>query len=184
MNRYRKKLTEIKSSRNKSSTALKTRGIKYNKRQQELIRIIAADVDYPSREKILVVFPTMSQIKVDAMLVKIKLLRKKLSENVGLDDKISGVRNSKGSGYIYLIENESFDGWIKCGMTTNLSSRLNTYNSNDPLKRYHLLIDKEVIDRRKAELSLIRELQIKSTLHNGEWFKIDKNRAIEIFKSI
>jgi predicted GIY-YIG superfamily endonuclease len=184
MDRYRKKLAEIKAARNKSSTALKTRGIKYNKRQQDLIRMLAAAVDAPSREKILLVFPSMNQKKVDAILNKAKLLRKKLAENLGLNNEINGIRNSKGMGYIYLVENEMFSGWVKCGMTTNITSRLNTYNSNDPLKRFRVLIDKEVIDRRKSELDLMRELQIKSTLHNGEWFRIDKDKAIEIFKSI
>lgn len=184
MDRYRKKLAEIKAARNKSTTALKTRGIKYNKRQQDLIRTLAADVDAPTREKILLVFPKMSQLKVDAILVKAKLLRKKLAENLGINNEVSGIRNSKGQGYVYLVENELFSGWIKCGMTTNITSRLNTYNSNDPLKRFRVLVDKEVVDRRRAELNLMRELQIKSTLQNGEWFRIDKNQAIEIFKSI
>jgi hypothetical protein len=183
MKRYDYKLKEISSARNNSATASKTRGLKWTKNQLSRMRLIAADINAPTLMLLKSIFPTMSQYKLEAMLEKIKFFRKKFADELNIDD-VDGIRNSNGSGYIYLIENKAYDGWIKCGMTTKISSRLNSYNVNDPLKSFNLLIEKKVSNRRLAEKLLINELASSSVLCNGEWFKIKKDKAIEIFNTI
>lgn len=183
MSRYENKLNEISIARNSKNTASKTRGIKWTKNQETRMRLLSAEKDAPTIEKLKAHFPSMSEYKLTAMLSKIKFYRKKLAEELNLSN-IDGIRNSNGKGYIYLIENESYNGWIKCGMTTNISERLNSYNINDPLKRFNIVAKKEVNDRRKSERELIYNLEMISDLKNGEWFKIDKNKAIDIFEKI
>ena len=95
--------------------------------------------------------------------------------------KVAGLQNLQKTGTIYLIEHELYDGWIKCGMTSNMKSRLKSYNSYDPLKRYKIVASKVVKDRRRAESMLIHDMKLKSSLYNGEWFKISKIEAISIF---
>ena len=87
-------------------------------------------------------------------------------------------------GFIYLIENDAYPGWIKCGMTTELKSRLDAYNGYDPLKRFRVIASSEVPNRRKSESQLLNDLKMKSSLQTGEWFKIDKEIALKIFEQI
>lgn len=86
------------------------------------------------------------------------------------------------TGVLYLIENSSFEGWIKCGMTTNMNSRLNCYNSYDPLKRFVVVDSKEVPNIRRNEELLIHNLKMRAEIQNGEWFRISKSDAIKIFQ--
>jgi hypothetical protein len=183
MSRYLNKVKEIESARNSSATALKVRGIKWNKNQKVQIMKFAAQEIMPTKESLRKCFPLMSENKLDAMLNKVKFYRKKLASEMNLEN-VDGVRNSKGNGFVYLVENEMFPGWIKCGMTTNLASRINTYNTNDPLRRFKLISDKKVIDRRLSEKNLIRELGLSASLVNGEWFRIDKDHALNIFQKM
>lgn len=69
-------------------------------------------------------------------------------------------------------------------MTVNMKSRLKSYNICDPLKRFKVVTSKVVKDRRKSEIDLMNELKLKSSLQNGEWFKIQKNEAISIFEKV
>lgn len=183
MDKYRKKIKEISSARNKSSTASKSRGIKWTKNQQTRMRLLASSKVMTTYENLKSLYPTMSDIKLQAMLVKIKFYRKKLAEELNLSD-VDGLRSSSGKGHIYLVENESYIGWIKCGMTSSINKRLNSYNSNDPLKRFRLIIEKVVENRRAAEKNLINFLKENSEISNGEWFRIDKETALELFKKI
>lgn len=179
--RYLRKLTEIGKARNSSKTASKVRGIKWTSSQLTKMRFMAASVNTPTLEMIKEAYPSLGDYKSNCMLDKVKQLRKEMSEITGLEDGIDGVRNSKGSGIIYLVENEMYPGWIKCGMTINIISRLNSYNCNDPLKRFRIVAEKTVLNRRKSETDLMRELGNVSSLSNGEWFRIEKEQALKIF---
>lgn len=182
--RYQKKLIEIGKARNGSKTAAKVRGIKWTNGQKTRIRLMAGAEQAPSIEMIKSFYPHMGDYKSDCMLTKVKLLRKEMSELTGVEDGITGIRKSKGKGIVYLVENEMYPGWIKCGMTIDMNNRLNSYNCNDPLKRFRVIVAKEVENRRKSETSLIRELRIISSLSNGEWFRVDKETAMKIFNTV
>ena len=91
------------------------------------------------------------------------------------------VKVTEAAGYLYLIENEIYPGWIKCGMTTDLESRLGSYNQYDPQKRFVVIASKAVYDRRLSEAVLIKQLSKLATISNGEWMRIDKDAAIIAF---
>ena len=92
--------------------------------------------------------------------------------------------NQTAAGFIYLIEHELFDGWIKCGMTEDLTSRLKSYNWCDPMQRFSVLANKSVVDRRKSERLLIHNVKLKADLQKGEWFRIERSSAQQIFSQI
>jgi predicted GIY-YIG superfamily endonuclease len=58
--------------------------------------------------------------------------------------KVKGLHSIQKTGIIYLVEHELYDGWLKCGMTVNMKSRLKSYNLCDPLKRYMVVASKVV----------------------------------------
>lgn len=95
-----------------------------------------------------------------------------------------GFQDHKANGVIYLVEHELYDGWVKCGMTTDMISRLKGYNSSDPLKRFQVITSKEVSDRRRAEKILLNDMEMKASMRNGEWFKVEKDIALLVFNSI
>jgi hypothetical protein len=124
--------------------------------------------------------------KANAIWKEVKKRRRELMLAVGIeiDDttfKVKGLQNLLKTGVIYLVEHELYPGWIKCGMTVNMNTRLKTYNCSDPLKRFKFVTSKVVEDRRKAELMLINNLKAKSDLQSGEWFRISKDEALKIF---
>jgi|694.fasta_scaffold01889_39 hypothetical protein len=84
------------------------------------------------------------------------------------------------SGMIYLIENIVYPDHYKIGMTIDLPSRLNSYQTYDPLRRFKVLKYEFVLDRITAEKKILHHPEIfKET---GEWIKRDN--AIEMFEKI
>ena len=179
MSRYLNKLTTISKARNSPKTAAKVRGLKWTEGQLKKIRVIAAQEEMPTLANL----PKLGDYKAEVMLRKIKQLRKEMSQAIGTSNP-SGIRNSTGEGVIYLVEHELYEGWVKCGMTTNMKKRLGSYNCSDPLKRFSVLLEKSVSDRRKSESLLIHNLKSKASLSKGEWFRINKVTALEIFNAI
>jgi hypothetical protein len=129
-----------------------------------------------------------SERKIRRAVNEAKKLRREMMLAVnagnGPEIKVNGVQTGKTCGVIYLIEHEMFNGWVKCGMTTNMISRLVAYNCSDPLKRFKAIVQKEVNDRRKAETLLIHNLSMTAAIQSGEWFKIDRKEALAIFNAI
>ena len=42
-------------------------------------------------------------------------------------------------GYLYIITNENFPGWVKVGVTKDLDARLNNYQTASPHRNYRLV---------------------------------------------
>ena len=157
--------------------------MKWTVGQYKNIRSIALQKELPTIEDVKGHYPKFSERKATRMLEKIKDLRKEIVDKFNVTD-VCGIRNSKGEGFIYLVTHELYVGWVKCGMTTNTRKRLIQYNCNDPMKRFKFISAKNVADRIKSEKLLIYNLKQISTINCGEWFKVDENRAVNIFNSI
>ncbi len=150
------------------------------------------------KKKVLKITPHVRQF-IEEVLFDLKLNARQIRLALNCDDEkaklilneIKKERKEKGivkiteaAGYLYLIENEIYPGWIKCGMTTDLETRLGSYNQYDPLKRFVVIASKAVYDRRLSESLLIKQLSKLSTIRNGEWIMIDRNAAISAFESM
>ena len=166
----------------------KIRPLSFTKKTQELIRKFASDTKSWSIEQIRHHL-NCSYDKAEKIWKEVKKKRRDLMLAVSeeTDDqnlKVKGLHSIQKTGIIYLVEHELYDGWLKCGMTVNMKSRLKSYNLCDPLKRYMVVASKVVKDRRKSELDLIHELSNRSSMKNGEWFKIQKDEAKSIFEQV
>ena len=81
------------------------------------------------------------------------------------------------SGYLYIISNENFPGWIKIGTTKDLNKRLQTYQTASPHRNYvleyslfhpkYLEAEKQIKDTMKPFASEIR----------NEWYRVDLHVA-------
>ncbi len=98
--------------------------------------------------------------------------------------RIHGEQVSFKEGFIYLISNSAFPGWIKAGMTIDYENRLSQYNMYDPINGYRMHTIKWVTDRRNKENLLLSNLKDNSTFHKGEWFYIEENEAIKILTAL
>ena len=87
-------------------------------------------------------------------------------------------------GYVYIIANPSFDGWLKVGMAIDAEDRCNGYQTSSPHRDYKLLYSRRFNDRRKAETKTLHKLKKVVKEHNGEWFKTDRNTAQEIIEGL
>jgi predicted GIY-YIG superfamily endonuclease len=160
----------------------KKQRIKFSKKQRVNFRELAINAEVPTIDDIFRLYPRFSEEKSVAALNEVKKIRKEFARVLGLTD-VKGIQSPKLFGYVYLIVNENYSGWVKCGMTGNVEKRLSQYNTYDPFGKFVVLEAKSVEDRKKAEIKLISELKIASARYKGEWFEIDKEKAIAIFKN-
>lgn len=81
------------------------------------------------------------------------------------------------SGYLYIIINEAFPEWVKVGTTTNLTTRLHTYQTGDPFRRYKIVYALHHPAFREAEKKIKEVMKYFALEIRGEWFQIDLEMA-------
>lgn len=113
-------------------------------------------------------------LKKDLTLFEHLCKIRKLIEDEGNE---SGNQTSIEEGFVYLLSNPVWNGWVKIGMTTDYESRLSTYNMYDPTSSYSFIDIKWTNDRKYAEKHLKNVFLIHSDAVKGEWFKITLDNA-------
>ena len=111
---------------------------------------------------------------------RLKEIRDRYSEEI----KMHGEQTSIKEGFVYLVGNRSYPGWIKAGMTIDFENRLTQYNVYDPLDGFEMHYIKWTDDRRYKENLLLSAIGEEAVCQKGEWFYIDEKQAIEIFETI
>lgn len=81
------------------------------------------------------------------------------------------------SGYLYIITNPAYPGWVKVGTTGNLKQRLHTYQTGDPFRKYHLEYSLHHPMFREAEVKIKEVMQHFALEIKGEWYRIDLSFA-------
>lgn len=111
------------------------------------------------------------------------LNRKLLEIRSGYEDEIRkhGGQTSIKEGFVYMLINPSFPGWIKAGMSFDYEKRLGVYNQNDPESRYSFISLRWTPNRRASESKLLTELETRCFKRKGEWFEINEVDALKIF---
>jgi len=81
-------------------------------------------------------------------------------------------------GFVYIITNPAFPGWVKIGLTTDPERRLSNYQTASPYRDYEMVEVVKVNDRASAEITIHGDLGGKSE-RKGEWFRttVDAARA-------
>lgn len=102
----------------------------------------------------------------------LNLLKENFSRGAKFKDMMSGL--------VYVIENPSFPEHYKIGMTIDLISRLESYQTYDPYRKFKIVKYDFVIDRNVKEKSILNHYDIFK--ENGEWIK--KDNALEVFSKI
>jgi hypothetical protein len=105
-------------------------------------------------------------------LAGLELLRLKFSRGAKVKDCKEGM--------VYLIANPAWPDHIKIGMTVDVAARLDSYQTYDPFKAFHVKHYDFCLDRRAAEKKLLEEYGIH--LVDGEWIKYSD--ALEIIKVV
>lgn len=83
------------------------------------------------------------------------------------------------SGYLYIITNDSFPGWVKVGITKDLKARLNHYQTGSPFRNYQLVYSIQHPKYEEAEKKIKDTMKYFAKSIKNEWFEVD----LEIAKS-
>ena len=92
--------------------------------------------------------------------------------------------NQIKEGFVYVLTNPAWKDWIKVGMAVDAEDRCSAYQTGSPHRDYTVHYKRFFKDRRSAEQKAHDLLSGISTESNGEWFKINKNDAKGIIKTI
>ncbi len=94
--------------------------------------------------------------------------------------KISSIKE----GYVYVITNKAWPGWVKIGMAVDAEERLNSYQTSSPHRDYILAHSVASNDRRKSEKEAHTRALPLATDSKGEWFKLSVEQAITILDNL
>jgi len=86
-------------------------------------------------------------------------------------------------GYVYIITNPAWSGWVKIGMAIDADDRCNGYQTSSPFRDYvleHIIVTK---NRRKTEAEAHKAASKLATSRNGEWFKLGVEEAKKVLDS-
>ena len=87
-------------------------------------------------------------------------------------------------GYVYIINNPCWDGWVKVGMAIDAEDRCKQYQTSSPFRDYKLCYLKYFEDRKIAEQSAHKELKKITDTYNGEWFQTSVKEAKKTIEAL
>jgi predicted GIY-YIG superfamily endonuclease len=77
------------------------------------------------------------------------------------------------SGYLYIITNKSWLGWIKVGTTRNLKKRLQTYQTGSPFRDYEVIYSIQHPEYLQAEKNIKEQMNRFAKRIKNEWYEVD-----------
>lgn len=80
-------------------------------------------------------------------------------------------------GYLYLITNSAWPGWIKVGTTRNIKSRMYGYQTGSPFRDYNIIFSIKHPAYLQAEKKIKEQMKHFASDIRNEWFKVDHNIA-------
>lgn len=85
------------------------------------------------------------------------------------------------SGYVYMITNPVWTGFVKIGSAVDVQHRLSGYNTGDPNRAYVCQYSKKFSDRIKMERIIHKTLiNYRVGINKNEWFEIPIDECISI----
>ena len=99
-----------------------------------------------------------------------------------LDDAWSHKQiESTSQGEVYIIANDACPEWVKVGKAVSSEDRLNGYQTSSPFRDYSIIATLTAEDRHAKEREMHKTFSHFSDERRGEWFKINRVKAINIF---
>ena len=92
--------------------------------------------------------------------------------------KLSSTKNRKQGGYIYIISNIAFPGFVKIGVTENIKFRLKSYQTADPKRSYKVEFFIYHPDAYGAEKRIREMMKYFALSQKNEWFECSLPIAI------
>jgi hypothetical protein len=92
--------------------------------------------------------------------------------------------SSTKEGYVYVISNPAWPGWVKVGMAIDANDRCSSYQTSSPLRDYTLHCAVSSEDRRKDEYKAHKRLGTVASDRRGEWFKVSIEDATNCITGI
>ena len=82
------------------------------------------------------------------------------------------------SGYLYIITNPAFPGFVKIGVTENIDARLRTYQTADPKRAYKIEFYIAHPDCYEAEKRIKEMMKYFALSQRNEWYEVSLDVAI------
>lgn len=76
-------------------------------------------------------------------------------------------------GWLYIIVNKSWPGWIKIGTTRNLRTRLQTYQTSSPFRDYEVIYSIKHPEYLQAERNIKLQMERFAKQIKNEWYEVD-----------
>ena len=77
------------------------------------------------------------------------------------------------SGYLYIITNKSWPGWLKVGTTRNLKTRLQSYQTSSPFRDYEIIYSIKHPAYLQAEQNIKKQMAHFAKQIKNEWYEVD-----------
>ena len=82
------------------------------------------------------------------------------------------------AGYLYIVTNDAFPGFVKVGCTEDLDARLRSYQTSDPKRGYKMVFNIPHPDCLPAEKRIREAMKMFVKSMRNEWFEVDLQVAI------
>lgn len=87
-------------------------------------------------------------------------------------------------GFLYIVTNPSHPGFVKVGVTQNISERLRTYQTSDPARAYKMEFHLYHPNAYKAEQELKETMKMFAKSRKNEWYEVSIPMAISRLEEI
>jgi predicted GIY-YIG superfamily endonuclease len=82
-----------------------------------------------------------------------------------------------GAGYLYIITNQAWQGFVKVGVTLDLKKRLQQYQTSSPFRDYKLVYSIQHPKYLEAEKQIKETMKPFAKSIKNEWFEVDLHMA-------
>ena len=84
------------------------------------------------------------------------------------------------TGYVYIISNPAYPGFLKFGITDNINKRLSTYQTSCPHRNYKVEYYIKHINYKQIEKELEKSMKYFVKQRKNEWVEISLDMAISL----
>jgi hypothetical protein len=81
-------------------------------------------------------------------------------------------------GYLYIVTNDAFPGFVKVGCTEDLDARLRSYQTSDPKRGYKMVFNIPHPDCLLAEKRIGEAMRHFALSQRNEWYEIPLHMAV------
>jgi len=96
--------------------------------------------------------------------------------------KYSLENRRKIGGYIYVIVNPAYNGWVKIGRTESVERRISSFNTSSPFRDFKAMFSIYCEETRDIEEGVHHKLRESGVISSHEWFMLSVTESIKIIE--